>query len=111
MLAWRRHDRLRGGETALQEEFEQEHAVPDPMLLCAGRRRPTPYAAKRLLQRRNCSEGPPLLPGWDATAPRAAAAVALVDPLVQNVVASIIILSVAFLWARWLNRFLREILA
>ena len=41
----------------------------------------------------------------------AAAAVALVDPLVQNVVASIIILSVAFLWARWLNRFLREILA
>ena len=59
--------------TALQEEFEQEHAVPDPMLLCAGRRRPTPYAAKRLLQRRNCSEGPPLLPGWDAPAPRAAA--------------------------------------
>jgi hypothetical protein len=84
--------------------------VPDPGLLCAGRRRPTPYAAKRLVQRRNCSDGSPLLPGWEGGAPRAAAAVALIDPLVQNVVASIIVLSFAFLWARRLNRFLKEIL-
>ena len=35
---------------------------------------------------------------------------ALIDPLVQNVVASIVVLSFAFLWARRLNRFLKEIL-
>ena len=81
----------------------------DPGLLCAGRRRQTPYAAKRLVQRRNCSDGPPLLPGWQG-APRTAAAVALIDPRVQNVVASVIVLSFAFLWARRLNRFLKEIL-
>ena len=62
------------------------------------------------MQRRNCSDGSPLLPVWEGGAPRAAAAVALIDPLVQNVVASIIVLSFAFLWARRLNRFLKEIL-
>ena len=83
--------------------------MPDPALLCNGRRHATPYAAKRLVQRRNCSDGSPLLPGVEAP-PRAAAAWAPMDPHVQNVVASLVILSFAFVGARRLNRFLKDIL-
>ena len=88
--------------------------MPDPALLCAGRRRATPYATKRLVQRRNCSDGSALLPEWGgpprAAATAAAAAAAPSDPLVPNVVASLVILSLAFVGARRLNRFLKGVL-
>ena len=70
-------------------------------LSCASGRRPSRFAANRLVRRYNCGGGLELSSS-DAE-PSA-------DKLVQNLVASVIILTLAVLGARRLNRLMKEVL-
>lgn len=103
LLARRRHS---GIASALLEEYEAKHVVSDPLLSCAGRKRPAQHAAKRLISKFNCSGGFLLAGDVEPPPPGFLSS----ETLPENLGATAIILTLAFLGFRWLNRFMKEVL-
>ena len=103
LMARRRHS---GYASALLEEYDAKHVVSDPLLSCARRKRPAQHAAKRLISKFNCSGGFLLAGDVEPPPPGFLSS----ETLPENLGATAIILTLAFLGFRRLNRFMKEIL-